>query len=80
MSGYQIVNGIPRHLPHVLEKVDTAVVSADPHHRLMGMGFTQKESLLLQLSSFWDEVKTKVNAGVKKNDILVLCDQHGFKF
>lgn len=83
MSSYEIVNGIPRPLPDRLEKIDFDKIreqqKTDPHHQLQVLGFSQKQSFILQLSpeKTWEEVKALLQSGGNKEAITNLAQQRG---
>lgn len=83
MSAYQIVNGIPRPIPASLQKVDFNKVreyqKVDPHYQLTALGFSQKQSFILELSVVWKEVKSMLQSGGKKETIMTFVQQHGIK-
>ena len=69
---YQIINGIPTHIPAVLEKIDFDKLRAerekDPRNYLEHvLGFSSKEVLLMELSSKWDKIfKAALNKATKE--------------
>ena len=72
---YQIVNGIPTHIPAVLEKIDFNKLreerEKDPRNYLEHvLGFSSKEVLLMELSSKWDKISKAAMGKATKEEIL----------
>lgn len=83
MSAYQMVNGIPRPLPAPLSKIDFNKTreqrKADPHYQLTALGFSQKQSFILELSTVWNEIKFMLQSGSSKETIAAFAQQHSIK-
>lgn len=83
MSAYQIVNGIPRPIQAPREKVDFNKIreqrKADPRYQLTALGFTQKQSFILELSTVWEEVKSMLRSDSNKETIMTFAQQRGIK-
>ncbi len=83
MLTYQNVNGIPRPVAASLQKVDFNKVreyqKADPHYQLTALGFSQKQSFILELSGIWEEVKCLLQSGSNKETIMTFIQQRGIK-
>ena len=72
---YQIVNGIPTHLPPVLEKVDFDKLrqerETDPMYLLeVKYNFTSKEVLIMAFKPYWEKISQAVLEGKTKEEIL----------
>lgn len=72
---YQMVNGIPSHLPPVLEKVDFEKLREERQKDLMYLletkySFTSKEVLIMAFKPYWDKIASAVLEGKTREEIL----------
>jgi len=83
MFTYQNVNGIPRPVTASLQKVDFLCFcekpKADPHYQLTAIGFSQKQSFILELSAVWEEIKSMLQSDSNKETIMTFAQQRGIK-
>ena len=72
---YQIINGIPTHLPAVLEKVDFEKLreerEVDPMYILeTKYNFTSKEVYIMTFKPYWEKISQAVLEGKTREEIL----------